>query len=251
VFFYEFVKTEYSRSLTSEVLGQTFGIELAHVRKIRSKAEKKPKPPYRPAALNEDQTAAVVTFIENGHRTRNCVTQRDVLSFIERNFQKCLSCQWMVSFLKKHANLNCRSVVRPQENVRLKVPYEYLDQHIRLIKKYVPLAPTELLFNIDESSFSDWEERKPKCVMIPTEARETTLHYPASRKIRHQTLVCCVTAAGDAYCPLLVSSDPAARAIFKHQIRDGIEISPWPYVNAEIFERYVDTVLIPAVEVNR
>jgi hypothetical protein len=46
VFFYEFVKTEYSRSLTSEVLGQAFGMEPSHVRKIRSKAEKKPKPPY-------------------------------------------------------------------------------------------------------------------------------------------------------------------------------------------------------------
>jgi hypothetical protein len=72
--------------------------------------------------------------------------------------------------------------------------------------------------------------------------------------IRHQTLVCCVTAAGDAYYPLFVSSDPATRAVFEHQIRDGIdlqiEISPSPYVNAEIFERVVDTVLIPAVEAN-
>jgi hypothetical protein len=39
VFFYEFVKTEYGRSLTSEVLGQAFGIEPPHVRKICSKAE--------------------------------------------------------------------------------------------------------------------------------------------------------------------------------------------------------------------
>jgi hypothetical protein len=117
------------------------------------------------------------------------------------------------------------------------------------------LFPTELLFNIDENGFSDWEERKPKCVLIPSKARETTLLYPASRKIRHQTLICCVTAAGDAYCPLLVSSDPATRAVFEHQIRDGIdlqiEISPPPYVNAEIFERYADTVLIQAVEANR
>jgi hypothetical protein len=142
-----------------------------------------------------------------------------------------------------------------QENVKLEVLHEYLDQYIRLIKKHVPLVPTELLFSIDESDFSDWEERKLKCVLILTEGRETTLHYLASRKIRHQTLVCCVTAAGDAYCPLLVSSDAAARAVFGHQIRDGInfqiEISHSPYVNAEIFERYVDTVLIPAVEANR
>jgi hypothetical protein len=39
VFFYEFVNTEYSRSLTSEVLSQAFGIEPSHVRKICLKAE--------------------------------------------------------------------------------------------------------------------------------------------------------------------------------------------------------------------
>jgi hypothetical protein len=194
VFFYGFVKTKYSRWLSPEVLGQAFGIEPSHVRKIHSKAEKKPKPPYRPAALNKDQTAAVVAFIGNGHRTRNYVIQRDILSFIETNFQKCLNHQLMASFLKKHANLIGRSVVRPQENVRLEVLHEYLDQCIRLIKELVPLVPAELLFDTDESDFSDWEERKPKSVLIPTEARETTLHYPASRKIRHETFVCCATA---------------------------------------------------------
>jgi hypothetical protein len=161
----------------------------------------------------------------------------------------------MASFLKKHANLIGRSVVRTQENVRLEVPHEYFDQYIRLIKEYVPLVPTELSFNIDESGFSDWEGRKPKCVLIPTEARETTLHYPANRKIRHQTLVYCPTVAGDAYYRLLISSDPAVWAVFEYQIRDGvdlqIEISRSPDVNAEVFERYVDTVLIPAVEANR
>jgi hypothetical protein len=205
------------------MLGQAFGIKPFHVRKIRSKAEKKPKPPYQRGSLNEDQTAAVVDFIEKGHRARNYVTQRDVLSLIETNFQKCLSYQWGVSFVKKHATLIGRSVVRPQANVRVEVPHEYLDQYIRLIKEYVPLVRTELLFKIDESGFIDWEERKPKCVLIQTEAWETTLRYPVSPKIRHQTLVCCVTAVGDAYCPLLASSHPAARAVFAHQIRDGIE----------------------------
>jgi hypothetical protein len=84
----------------------------------------------------------------------------------------------------------------------------YLDQYIRLIKGYVPLVRLELLVNINESGFNVWEERKPKCVIFPTDATDTTLHYPASQKVRHQTLVCCVTAAGDAYCPFLVSSDP-------------------------------------------
>jgi hypothetical protein len=52
------------------------------------------------------------------------------------------------------------------------------------MKEYVPLVPTELLFNIYESGLSDWEERKPKRILIPIEAKATTLHYSTSPKIR-------------------------------------------------------------------
>jgi hypothetical protein len=101
----------------------------------------------------------------------------------------------MASLLKKHGNLIGRSVVRLQENVRLEVPHEYLDQYIRLTKEYVSLVPTELLFKINEGGFSDWEERKPNSPL-------------------DIGLLC--YAAGDVYRPLLVSSDPAARALFEH-----------------------------------
>jgi hypothetical protein len=83
VFFYEFVQTEYSRSLTSEVLGQAFGIEPSQVRKIRSKAEKKPKSPYRSAELNKDQTAAVVAFIETA-TAPGTMLPREILSALSK-----------------------------------------------------------------------------------------------------------------------------------------------------------------------
>jgi hypothetical protein len=120
------------------------------------------------------------------------------------------------------------------------------------MKEYVPLVPTELSFKREESGFSDWEERKPKRILVPIEAKAATLHYPISRKIRHQTLLYCVTAADDAYCPLFISAQPATRDVFGHHVRDGIdlqvEIAPSPYITPHIFERHIDTVLIPAVE---
>jgi hypothetical protein len=51
--------------------------------------------------------------------------------------------------------------------------------------------------------------------------------------------------------PSFVSSDPTARAVFEHQIRDGIdlqiEISPSPYVHAEIrriFQKISKEILV-------
>jgi hypothetical protein len=92
----------------------------------------------------------------------------------------------MASFLKSHERLICRSVVRPQENLSLEVPHEHLDRYIKLIQEYVPLVPTELLFNIDESGFSDWEERKPKGVPISIEGRRLSITQQVAKfAIKH------------------------------------------------------------------
>jgi hypothetical protein len=93
VFFYEFVKTKYSRSLTWEVLGQAFGTEPPHAEKYVRKLKRNRNLPIGPSHSIKIKKTAVVAFIENGHRTRNHISQRDVLSFIEKNFQKCLSYQ--------------------------------------------------------------------------------------------------------------------------------------------------------------
>jgi hypothetical protein len=139
--------------------------------------------------------------------------------------------------------------------LRLEVPHEHLGRYIKLIQEYVPLGPIELLFNRDESGFSDLEEYKPKGVLIPIERQATALHYPTPRKIRRQTRMCDVTAVEDACSPTLVSAQPVVREVSQHQIRNGInlqtEIAHSPYVTSEIFERYIDSVLIPAVGANR
>jgi hypothetical protein len=87
------VKNECQQTLISNVIGHAFGIEASHVRTICSKAEKKPKQPYRPAALDEDQTEGVLAFIRNGYGAYNSVIQKDILGFIESNYRKCLTYQ--------------------------------------------------------------------------------------------------------------------------------------------------------------
>jgi hypothetical protein len=157
--------------------------------------------------------------------------------------------------LQRHADIVCKKTLAPQENPRLQVSKQFLDDYVKLIKESVPLVPTELIFNIDECGFSDWEERGPKPVLIPAEFERSVLHYPVNRAIRYQSLIYCITAAGDAYCPLLVSTKPSITQVFNHAPRDGIDlqiqIAKSAYVTKEIFESYDDTVLIPAVESNR
>jgi hypothetical protein len=126
---------------------------------------------------------------------------------------------------------------------------------LALIKSWVPLVRAELFFNLDGTGLSDWEERRPKPVLIPTTIENADLHYFVDRGIRHQTLLCCVSASRDAYCSLLLCSSPASLSIFHMGIRDGIDfrikIQSSPYLNKELFLEYVHEVFLPAVESDR
>jgi hypothetical protein len=77
------------------------------------------------------------------------------------------------------------------------------------------------------------------------------IHYAVDHQIRHQTLICCITAASDPYSPLVISANLYVTQVFNKGVRNGIElkiqITPWPYATQAIFEKYVDEVLIPAV----
>jgi hypothetical protein len=89
-----------------------------------------------------------------------------------------------------------------------------LDDYISIIQAYVSLGPTELIVNLHETGLSDWEERKAKPMIIPSEATQIPLPDPADRNIRHHTLLCCVSASGDAYTPLFIASRPNTTGIF-------------------------------------
>jgi hypothetical protein len=85
----------------------------------------------------------------------------------------------------------------------------YLDRFLALIKSWVPHVPAELFCNLDETDSYDWEERKPKPVFIPTTVENADLHRPVDRGIRHQTLLCRVSATGNANYPLPLCSNTA------------------------------------------
>jgi hypothetical protein len=92
---------------------------------------------------------------------------------------------------------------------------------------------------------------KAKADFDSMQGQNARLHYPVDRKIWHQTLMCSVTAAGDAYCPLLVSAEQSVGQILETEARDGInlkvEIASSPYVRQAFFNNYLDKVLIPVV----
>jgi hypothetical protein len=59
----------------------------------------------------------------------------------------------------------------PQETPRLEVPRCFLDKTIRCITQFVQGCPIELFVNLDEAGISEWEDWRPKNVIVPLSAR--------------------------------------------------------------------------------
>jgi hypothetical protein len=114
--------------------------------------------------LTLEQELLVCDSICEGSQTGNDVTQRELLSFLEERFHVTLTYGWISTFLSRHSEKVRRAIVSPRELPRLQTPRCYLDKYIDLIKTYIPLVPSELIFNLDESGLSGWAERRSRAV---------------------------------------------------------------------------------------
>jgi hypothetical protein len=199
----EFGETDTASRLTADDIGMIFDISDDNIRQIGHRARVKKKEPHRPLALDPDQEADIVRFIRQQFGSKNYATQRDVLNYVEERFNKTITYRWIKRLLDRHKSEVSGVTAAPQEKVRLEVPHCYREEYLTLIKKIAPIVPSELLFDLDETELSEWENQRSKSVLVTTQEQEFTPHYPVDRSVRHDTILCCVTASGDSYCPML------------------------------------------------
>jgi hypothetical protein len=255
LFVRDFCRTNCGITANNAFLSVGFDISAGNVAKILCKARKTCRAAGRPLSLTEEQEASVINYIRETSRARNFITRGAILRFIEETMWKTVTYSWLRSFLSRHGDEISLRVAKPQENPRLQTPRSHLNQYISLIQRLIHLSPAELIFNVDESGLSDWEERKQKEVIVIKDVEADDLHYGVDRSIRHQTLVCLISASGDAYCPLIIANDRRVLGIFETGVRAEIDlkiaIQPSPYINTDLFEQYISDVFIPSLETNR
>jgi hypothetical protein len=60
---------------------------------------------------------------------------------------------------------------------------------------------SELVSNLDEIAFSEWEKRKPKKIIASRSVPADRVFHPASRRYRRVTLLAWVSAPNEALTP--------------------------------------------------
>jgi hypothetical protein len=110
----------------------------------------------------------------------------------------------------------------------------------------------ELVFNLDEVSMSDWENRKEKKVMVSTMIDSQTIYHRASRSVRYISIITYITAGGESLTPYIMRSQDsdAIRKRLMHQgVRLGVDFvlrqRSKPYVSRMFFLEYINTIFVP------
>jgi hypothetical protein len=99
------------------------------------------------------------------------VTRTDLRNYCREVYKFQVSPGWVDSFISGHADELTEKKSSPQEETRLQVPRVFLEKTIRTIHETIQGRPSELVFNLDEVGISNWENRKPKKVVVQMTAR--------------------------------------------------------------------------------
>jgi hypothetical protein len=162
LFLYDFSRNNCSVIANNMCLSLPFVISPDTVAKSPCQTRKRPRAPGGPLTLAEDEETVIVLYIRQKTRPRNFVTWGPVLRFVEESVRMIAADSWLRSFLSRHADEVHLRVAKPQENPRLQPPRVYLDSCVALVGQVVLVSSTELVFNVDKSDLSDWEECKKK-----------------------------------------------------------------------------------------
>jgi hypothetical protein len=108
----------------------------------------------------------------------------------------------------------------------LQLPRIFLERTVQNLNEHIKGWISEIVFDLDEVGTWTEEDRKTTTVVVTAMMRGQTIHQGKSRKVKHVSVIVCVSAGRFATDLVMKSSAN-------------------PYINAEIFHDYIRTVFLP------
>jgi hypothetical protein len=225
-------------------LTRAFGCAHERVRQALVQGLEPPENRGRHLAIAPEIEQQTLQWIEHNAAKGTAMTARDVREHLSSRYKFVATRGWVNSFLGRHADRLCKTKNAPQEAQRFEIPRCFLEETVRYIAQHVQSRPTELVFNLDEVGISEWEDRKvkKKNVIVRRSSRGQTIHHKINRRLKHISVIACVSAAGETLTPYIVTSQdlPVVRApLKKRRVRFGTDFIlkslAKPYINTDFF----------------
>lgn len=211
-----------------------------------------PQPLGRHAALSEEIELELISMLIQRGDEAHGLTQNELLHFIEEHYEKILTRGWVNYFLIRHKDEVKSARSFPQEDQRMLIPRDFLKEHLLLLYKILHGRCAELVFNLDELGYSEWQSRSPKKVIVGANVDSSTVYHSVKRSLSHLSLLACISLAGDSLTPMLITKHPVSEKFFEDGLRQDEDVSirqrnP-PYMSSDLFIEFIECTFIPYVK---
>ena len=240
------------KSITYNDYAIMFDVNVKTIKKWITNGPMDPKPLGRHAALEDEIEIQLIRMLIEKSNNSQGLTQKELLNFINENYHKILTRGWVNYFLLRHSDEVKKARSFPQEDQRMLIPREFLKEHLILLYKVFHGRCAELVFNLDELGYSEWQSRSPKNVIVSTSIDPSNVYHSVKRSLTHMSLLVCISLAGDSLTPMLITKHPISEKFFEDGLRQDEDVSlrqrnP-PYMSSELFQEFIELTFIPYVQ---
>lgn len=210
----------------------------------------------RPRKLTEEQELQIIQKINEAFNNHDSLTPKEILEFCRVQLNEDFTEGWLQKFIARHQNEIQRDISYPQEDLRLYITIEQCQKYLEVLKNEVDGKYAELIYNADEVGCSQWMDKKCKKVIVPLQSDNNRITHKVKRASKLQTILGCISAAGDVLTPVLISTrktiDPE---VYSQGLRNDTDIiirySETGYATKDIFQEWITKKFIPFVNATR
>jgi hypothetical protein len=141
------------------------------------------------------------------------------------------------------------------EKERLGCDIAETELYFEALSQNVTDVPAAFLFNLDESGFRDWADRREQTVVVPSSYTANNIGIPVDRPMKRGSLLICISADGTALKPLLIIR---RKTIEKEFFKEGIHENParlisqqYGFITSIRFNECCREVFVPRAETHR
>jgi hypothetical protein len=203
---YDFVTSRFEIPISISALARGFGWKRDRIMSALAHGLKSPEMRGRHQEVSEDREREILASINKCAMKSRPITRRDVREHVTAEYDVPTTRGWVNSFIGRHIGELCITKSSPQQTQRLEIHRCFMDQTLARISQFVQGCPTELVFNLDKVGIPEWEDRKPKKVIVPKSMCEQTVHHKVNRNFKHISVIACVSAVGESLISYIFTS---------------------------------------------
>ena len=210
----------------------------------------------RPRKLTEEQILQVVERVRVKTLEKNPMTKKDVIRYINSEFQVLISKRTVQRLIKERPEL-AAGVAVPMERLRAEVTRDELQQFYDQLRDNLDGVLPESVVNLDEVGFSRRARGSPLSCVIPAQLSDSKIEYiPQEELDSTVTLLAAVTLAGEALLPYIVAPVKSLPEDFMTDAvwidRDCVlDFSSSGFANGSIINQWYTKVFKPWTERHR